>query len=369
MAIKIHRIPAHTQAWYDFRTNGIGGSEAGTVLGNQFNAYGSRLKIYYEKIGAVKQNTETNEICRHGQLLEDYLVNSWWVYFSGNIEDTMRNQDSNTKVRKCMRVNGYGVNDKYPWLFGSLDRMIVKNQPMLIEDEKGNLSLGDNLKKNGVLECKTVNGFVARKFDGSIPPYQIIQAQEYMTIFELDYAEFLVLEDGRKLYCLPMLFSKNVSDMILERTFDFWSNHVVPAKELYQEYKEAYAKNNMVLCEKIQARIQQYEPEADSSDLTREFISSRFIQKHDVFSGDATMLMKAVEYKRLSKIISGLTDRKDTMYNSLMNTLVKEGCNKLELPGGHYVKMFKKEGSKNNQLTFSVKHDSINDTEKIINSI
>jgi len=359
MAIKIHRIPAHTPEWHEFRKNGIGGSEMGTVLGSNFNEYGSRIKLFYEKARIVEPNMETSEVMRHGQLLEDYIVEKWWSHFDGDIESTMRNQDSNKKVRKCMRINGYGVNDKYPWLFGSLDRMIIKGEPMLIEDEKGGISLGESMEKNGVLECKTINGFVARKYEGQIPPYQIIQVQQYMTIFELEYSEFGVLQDGRQFYCMPMLFSQNVSDMIIERSFDFWHNHVLPAKELYPEYQDAHKKGNVALAEKIQGRIHQYEPPADSSDLTREFISSRFVEKHDVFSGDVSMLAQAIEYKRLSKIMNGLKDRKDTIYNSLMNTCVHQGCNKIELPGGHYVKMFRKEGSKNNQLTFSVRHESI----------
>jgi hypothetical protein len=30
--LKVHRIPEHTDAWFEFRKNGIGGSEMGMVL-------------------------------------------------------------------------------------------------------------------------------------------------------------------------------------------------------------------------------------------------------------------------------------------------------------------------------------------------
>lgn len=367
MAIKTIYIEPHTQEWMDFRRNGIGGSEIGTVLGNQFNEYGSRIKLYYEKINAIKPNIEPSEVMMHGSYMEDY-IESWWRYFEKDIETTMRNKLSDNQVRKCRKVNGYIVNDKYPWLFASPDRLIVKGNKSLIEDPSGDLMFGDPLKDGGILEFKTVNGFVARKYSecGNIPPYQILQVIQYMTILEIEYGELAVLQDGRQFYVAPMAFNKNVSDMLIEKSFDMYYNSIVPGRELYQEYVSAYMKGNMGEAEKIQGRIAELEPEVDSSDVTREFISSRFQEKSESMVGDVSLQSKAVEYKRLSKMIKKLVDRKDTVYNHLMNVCVHNGCSKVELPGGGYYKLFRKSGSQNHQLTFAgIKHESIEKAEQI----
>lgn len=371
MAIKTIYIEPHSPEWHSFRNNGVGGSEIGTVLGSQFNEYGSRIKMFYEKIGAVKPNQEPSEVLMHGSYMEDY-IESWWRYFDKDIETTMRNKGDDNQVRKCRKVNGYIVNDKYPWLFASPDRMIVKGQPRLIDNPAGDLMFGDPLKDGGVLEFKTINGFVARKYSstGGIPLYQIVQLQQYLTILELDYGEFAILEDGRHFYVAPMEFNKVISDRIIEESHDFYVNHVVPGRDLYKEYVSEYMKGNKMAAERIQSRINSLEPEVDSSETTREFISSRFNETPESIVGDDSMLVKSIEYKRLSKLIKKLSERKDTVYNSLLNVCVHNNCTKVELPGGGSYKAFKRDGGKNYQLTFSsIKHKTIDEADEIAESL
>lgn len=354
--ITLHRVPLHSPEWYNFRRSGVGGSEAGTVLGSQFNQYGSRIKIFYQKIGAVAQDTEPSEVCRHGSLLEEYIVEKWWRYFNGNIEDTIKNQLSDNVVRKCQMVNGYYTNSDYPWLFCSLDRKINKGQMMLNEDGTGLLDINPG---TGILECKTINSFVSRKYDGGIPPYQIIQCQMYMGVLGIDYCEIAILEDGRKFYCLPIRFSEPTFNYILEKTFDFWQNHVVPAKSLYEELLDARSRGDVYATQRIETQIQGYEPEVDGNDETREFVSAKFkeLQDRETMQGDESMKAKAIRYKYLNRMIKNLVDKKDTIYNDLMNTMANNQALIIELPGGGHVKAFKKEGSRNHQLSFSVKTD------------
>ena len=367
--IKTVHIEPHTPEWHKFRENGIGGSEVGTVCG--MNKYGSRIKLFYEKIGAVKPNNEPREILLHGNFMEEY-IESWWKYFENNIEQTMVNKLSDNVVRKCRKVNGYIVNDKYPWLFASPDRMIVKGQPRLVEDERGDVRFGEALSKGGIVEMKTVNGFVAREYVefGSIPPYQIMQVQDYMTILEIDYAEYAILEDGRKFYVVPMEYNKALSDKVIEDTYDFWYNHVTPAKELYREYARLYMSGKKSEAEKTLERIHHYEPEPDSSDLTREFIASRYHQKIETVSGDVSLLNRSIEYKRLSRLIKKLEERKDTVYNGLMNFCVQNGCYQVELPGGGYYKMVRKGKNASHQLTFGkINHDSITKADQLAETL
>ena len=44
--LQIYRIPHHTDEWFEFRKNGIGGSEVGTVLG--INRYDTNVRLFHE---------------------------------------------------------------------------------------------------------------------------------------------------------------------------------------------------------------------------------------------------------------------------------------------------------------------------------
>ena len=46
--LQIVRVPEHSPEWYEFRRNGIGGSDVGCVLG--LNRYDTVVRLFHEKV-------------------------------------------------------------------------------------------------------------------------------------------------------------------------------------------------------------------------------------------------------------------------------------------------------------------------------
>lgn len=68
----ITRIPQHSDAWFEYRKSGIGGSEMSCVLGlDKFNTV---VRLYHEKLGSVSHRTFDNSKMFMGRYLEDKIA-------------------------------------------------------------------------------------------------------------------------------------------------------------------------------------------------------------------------------------------------------------------------------------------------------
>ena len=69
-----HKLPATHEEWLDNRLKGIGGSDAGSVLG--MNKYKSAYALWCEKTGRIHKNID-NERMRFGRDAEAYVARRW----------------------------------------------------------------------------------------------------------------------------------------------------------------------------------------------------------------------------------------------------------------------------------------------------
>ena len=101
--LKLFKIPQHTDAWYEFRQRGIGGSEVGTVLG--INKYDTALRLFHQKVGTIEIKREDNERMFWGRTNEDKIAEVW-SYYDGTQDGYVENYTNNKMVRKCRSVKG-----------------------------------------------------------------------------------------------------------------------------------------------------------------------------------------------------------------------------------------------------------------------
>ena len=66
-----HKLPSTREEWLSKRLKGIGGSDAGSILG--FNPYKSAYTLWCEKTGRIHNDID-NESMRLGRDLEDYVA-------------------------------------------------------------------------------------------------------------------------------------------------------------------------------------------------------------------------------------------------------------------------------------------------------
>ena len=257
----LHEIKEQTKEWYDFRMNGIGGSEVGSLL--RLSDYLSAAELYNMKVGTVPAKKMQNQPMFHGTNLEDYIRNMW-KYYDGTKDGYMANYRAGKVIRDVHKPKGYITNPKYPYLFASTDGLIPKGSPSFFT--------GEVLDKPGGLEVKQISSFVLNKWEGAIPPYYMAQAQQYMLVLELDYFEFVMLKDGKELIVDYVIADEGFQKLILDTSTSFWEDRVVPGRKAKEISDKALLDGDKKDYEHFSSVVQQLEPDPDDSEAYSMFM-------------------------------------------------------------------------------------------------
>lgn len=286
------------QQWLDFRKNGIGGSESGTVLG--LNKYMSSIELFYYKIMFPSEKPE-NEAMHWGNALED-LIADRWQYWDDSPQSMIKNFNEKKIIRRCRRMNAYITNPAYPNLFASVDRIINKN----------------NSDMESVLECKTIAGYVIDQWENGIPPAYVVQLQQYLLVPELNNGEIAMLKDGRYMEVMP--FEKNdvICNELLDKTNIFWQR-VTNARDVLSKHGIEYYSDDLPM--EIKQAISEHEPDPDGSIAYESFLKARFKGESPERSGTEIEYQMAVEYDKLNDALKSIEEQKREYGNRLMKSI------------------------------------------------
>lgn len=260
--IQTFNIPYGTTEWHQFRQKGIGGSEAGVIM-NQCQ-YGDIVILYYTKVGVYEKIVVDNEAMLSGRDLEDYIADKRWAYWEGTPESVIINRANNNIIRTSEKIEGYCINNKYPHLFASVDRIGNK----IIDYETGEV-----FNKKFVLEIKTIGGYESKKWEAKYPPQYYWQVLHYMIVFELDYAEIAVLRDGKYFSVHPIHYNKEDADRYIKESKKFW-DRVITGREVVkavieQDLGEPYTQQI------LDSELDKYAPQSQGGKEYEEFMSER----------------------------------------------------------------------------------------------
>lgn len=173
------------EEWLNVRRQGIGGSEAGAILG--LSPFSSAFSVYAEKIG-VKKADEANEAMRIGTDLEPYVAQRFM-------------EATGKRVVNCNYVL---TNPNYKFMLADVDRLVVG--------------------ENAGLECKTTSAFNKTNFSkADIPHHYYIQCVHYMAVTGAEkwYIAILVLGVGFYYFCIDRNEEEVQALIELERRFWF----------------------------------------------------------------------------------------------------------------------------------------------------
>lgn len=195
------------QAWHHRRSTGIGGSEAGTILG--LNQYQDAYDLWLIKTGRKEApDLSDNMAVKMGHKLEG-IVADLYAEATGH--------------RVVIDETHYRHKDM-PWLVGNVDR--------LVEGERR------------ILECKTASGFAAKKngfgpgnvygLNGEVleicdqvPESYLIQVQHYMNVLDYPVADLAVLIDGRDFRIYTIERDDELIDAMNAQITAFWFDSVI----------------------------------------------------------------------------------------------------------------------------------------------
>lgn len=343
----ITQIEPHTDEWYAFRKNGIGGSEIGTVLG--LDKYSTAIRLYHEKVGDVEMRREDNQYMFWGRNMEDKIAEIW-KYYDGTDEGYIENFKNGKIVRDCRNVNGFVVNPKYPWLFASLDRLI---------NIKGgrNLITGEPLKTEGVLECKTLSYWASQMWQDGIPISYLAQVHQYMIILESDYAEIAILQDGNKFRVEKVQRDDELCDRIIAITRAFWENRIMPGKEAFEKKVMAMSSGNVNESERWEGEIQRFEPDPDTTEAYREFQNERAFVERSTAEGTIEQYELCRRDVWFRRIVDRIDAERTRIKNIFARDMVNLAVEVIDFGRLGNVSWTERKGSKNRTMTIRIKEN------------
>lgn len=183
------------EKWLKFRQTGIGGSDAGVIVG--VNTYRSKFALWQDKTGQGAE-PEVSEAAKErmewGNRLEEPLA-QWFEDKTGK------------KLRRCGMVRS----DEHPFMIADVDRVVVG--------------------ENAIVEIKTTSSYNYDNWaNDKVPPSYIVQGLHYMACGGYDKCYFVCLCGGQKAVIREMERDDEEIEALIAAEKDFWENYVETKK-------------------------------------------------------------------------------------------------------------------------------------------
>lgn len=192
MILSVENSKDHDK-WLKARNMGIGGSDAGSIMG--LNPYKSPFQLWMEKTGQINQ--------------ED-LSDNEYVYWGTVLEEAVAHRFTEVTGKRLQR-RGTLQSEEYPFMLANVDRMVIG--------------------EDAGLECKTANAFSSKKWDGDeIPDSYYCQCLHYMAVTGCQKWYIAVLVGGN--HFIWKEISRNEEDIqaLIKAESEFWDK--VQKKEM-----------------------------------------------------------------------------------------------------------------------------------------
>lgn len=193
------------EEWLESRRKGIGGSDAGTILG--LNPWQTPYELWeYKTTGKRKPMTpQQKEAVYWGTVLEPVVAKRFA-------------EENNKKVQRC---NFMLQHSEYDFMLANIDRNIVA--------------------EDAILECKTTSAYKADAWkEEEIPASYIVQCQHYMAVTGVEKCYIACLIGGQKYVDKVIEKDNEFIEFLIQKEKEFWEcvkNNTpptdTPAVELY----------------------------------------------------------------------------------------------------------------------------------------
>lgn len=192
------------EEWLNWRMKGIGGSDAGAILG--VNKHASPLDIYNAKLG-IGEPQEENER----------------MWFGTEFEQNVAKRFSKETGKKVRKLNAMIRHKKHEFMLANVDRVVVG--------------------EDAILECKTMGETVNYKLDyGEYPLSYHKQCVHYMSVLGAKKAYLAIYKMGEGLFTFTIDYDKHEAEELIEAEHNFWFNHVLRKVPPLPDGSKAYSK-------------------------------------------------------------------------------------------------------------------------------
>lgn len=178
----------------EIRKSGIGGSDAGAVLG--LNRYKTPVDVWLEKTGQI----EPEDISE-----KDHII------FGNLLEETIAQEYARRNNVKVARVNATLRHPEHNYMLANIDRRVV--------------GMGKGL------ECKTAGAWLASEWGPSgtdqVPDSYLIQCVHYMIVLGVNEFDLAVLIGGQEYRQYTIQRDPDLVRIVIERESEFWNDYVM----------------------------------------------------------------------------------------------------------------------------------------------
>lgn len=175
--------------WLQERQSGLGGSDAGTILG--VNKWKSKTQLFFEKT-----NPELNQ-----------EIDNEYIYWGNVLENIVAKEFENRTGKRVRRDNRMLRHPEHEFMFANMDRVVVGEKALL--------------------ECKTTSQYNKDLWEGDdIPAQYLCQVQHYMAVTGYEKAYVAVLCGGNNFIMKEIERDEELIEMLIDAEKNFWENNI-----------------------------------------------------------------------------------------------------------------------------------------------
>lgn len=200
--------------WLEERRSGIGGSDVAPMLG--LSPWKTPFALWQDKTGRAVE-VEPDEAQRER------------MHFGTVLEDVVAREHAARTGQRVQRVTSMLRHPDVPIALANLDRAIVEDGSRARWDQAAGRVLG----ARGILECKTAHALAQNSADwgepgtDQVPAYYWMQAQWYLGIARLPYADLACLFGGQRFVIYTIASDAAIFSDLLSEADRWWRAHVV----------------------------------------------------------------------------------------------------------------------------------------------
>ncbi|HAA3503588.1 TPA_asm: hypothetical protein GEI81_16165, partial [Listeria monocytogenes] len=175
--------------WLLTRRLGIGGSDAGIIMG--LNQYKTAFELWLDKTDQVLPDESAGEA----------------AYWGNQMEEVVAKEFEKRTGKKVRRSNMMYQHSEHDFMLANVDRFVVG--------------------EDAILECKTASAYLAKEWEADeVPATYLVQIQHYLAVTGKSKAYVAVLIGGNKFIWKEIERDDELINQIIAFELDFWETNV-----------------------------------------------------------------------------------------------------------------------------------------------
>lgn len=280
----------------------FGASDVGTITGT--NSYKCPNRLFLHTIGRHSSDwiTETS-VAGH---LAEPIIATVWESWEQEKETALRNIQNGVKLRKTKKAEFFLLDDNYPQLFASIDR--------LHDGETFSPFTGNKYAELTPIEFKTTKSTYYKLWEDGITPSYYDQVQAQMMLSGTEVAVFCVWVDGAHFYVREVEFDKERAEFIDYKTREF-QQICIAGKQIMDIISNPESHEQF---DEYTAMLDDIAPESTHLDDEQALSRELFPESNGLVKGDEKDFQFLLDYNEAHESIKLLEDSKQLAKNNIL---------------------------------------------------